>query len=234
MIDPLNTVRGKKLEAILRDVCAQRLDVEIFLKGDDQKYNTKIHDVNFKQQKLQIHAFEQGEVDRRILPGVIIGGRFTLEKLPYRFKTKCSNTSMGIHYHLLDIPKTIEAIQRRAHFRIKPPRLSSVLSSVCFDEDGPFKKADTQDISVGGVKLYFKNLELVPENGTEVCIQLKFSTNQKFQHMASIVHSRTDPGSKLRKTIALKFEQVPAGDELVLGRIIMDWQRLSRRSKLDK
>lgn len=231
MLDSLNTITGNKIETLLAQAAAERCVMEITLPELDQPYLTRIHDISSDKKSLQIYTFEIGEVDRLMDPGTPLGVQMRIDKLPYRFLTRCSKNSHSLHYHYLDMPTSIEVIQRRAYFRLQPPTPRSVSAKIRFGEEGPLRKVEVVNLSVGGICVADKRLAEVRDFSQPATLILRFHGENEFQITATVRHSHNEGAPVSSTALGLKFEDLDPILEAALNRIVMEWQREICRSK---
>ena len=134
------------LEAAARERCA----MEVYLPNSDQTASTQVRDVLFHRERIDLYAFNQDDMDRLLEPGVQAELTFRVDNQMYVINTHCVEGARSLSCHSFHIPKAINRIQRREHFRVSPPDAGSVVAALRYAPEESLQRVKVIDLSLGG------------------------------------------------------------------------------------
>jgi len=194
---------------------------------------TRIREVQCEEIKtLDIYSFGIGKIDRMMDRALSLNVIMMVNDLPYRFQTSCVGPTAGVRFHRLRIPETIEAIQRRAYYRVAPPHSKALQVRVRFMPEEDYRVVEVIDVSVGGIMIYDKTLKQAPAENQKVALQLKFDDGRTFAFNGLVRHCTPFPMNNRGLRVGLQFESLTPSEEIALGHTVMRWQRMKRRTAL--
>jgi c-di-GMP-binding flagellar brake protein YcgR len=225
-------LEGSRAIGLLERACAQRALLHVTVHDQTPPCVTRIHDIAQDRQELVVYTFGVAEMDRLMDREPVVTVTIMVGRQPYRFETQCVENFAGVGYHCLRFPDVVEAIQRRAHFRVRPPSRGALSVRVRYADAGEYTLVETENLSVGGVRVVDRERLSPMETDDTVDLQLLFEDGQKFALRGRARHVAGAPGSSRGIQVGIQFEPLVAKEETALSQIIMSWQRRIQREIL--
>jgi c-di-GMP-binding flagellar brake protein YcgR len=154
----------------------------------------------------------------------------------YKFEARVAGRERSENLHLLriEMPGEIEKVQRRNYYRLNCSlqaqyRIVDEINEV-YNEDIPFKKTITNNISGGGVNLL---LEDRIEAGKLVECEVFTSRNKKVRFFGKVVrYERNEVESKYRYEAGIAYVTIRSSDREAVVQFIFEEQRKLRKKGL--
>ncbi|HUT25282.1 MAG TPA: PilZ domain-containing protein [Sumerlaeia bacterium] len=223
------TLEGLRAIGLLERACAQRALLHVAVHDQAPPCVTRIHDIAQNREEIVVYTFGVAEMDRVMDREPVVTVTVLVDEQPYRFETQCVENRVGVAYHCFRFPDAVEAVQRRAHFRVRPPSPGALSTRVRYADAGEYALVETEDLSVGGIRILDREQLSPVEMDGAVDLQLFFEDGQKFALRGRARHVAGAPGRRRGVQVGIQFDPLVAKEETALSQIIMSWQRRIQR-----
>ena len=233
IVSDARRIHGREARDILSQAAVDRCVVQLLMGGEPPLCVSRIHNVVFQGiARIDIHPFGLAELDRRMDAGPSVMVTMIVDDLPYRFTVRSIGPCTNVHLHSLEIPKTIEVVQRRAHFRLEPPTSDALDLRIRYHAEESFRAVEPLNVSVGGTLIYDRALASAPDETQRIDLHLHFDTGARFAFDGQVRHVGAHAGRKRGLQVGVQFDALTRTEEEAIGRIIMRWQREVRRREI--
>jgi hypothetical protein len=149
-------IKDEAMIAKILDVaCKHQIAITLWLKSSDIKFETSVKSVYENPKRFSLPL--PPEVDEGMLTAALamqgsgdILGSFQLDKVNFFIKTTCAMVTEKRSL-LLETPKQVFKLQRRANLRIHIPRSAGITLSLALDDKKDLPGFRVIDVSAGGV-----------------------------------------------------------------------------------
>ncbi|MBC7203374.1 MAG: flagellar brake protein [Pusillimonas sp.] len=156
--DPYTLTAPLEIQSVLRNIKLNKSLVHIYVLGQDASAITTVLDVDSKEDRLIVDAFNDPAVAQQVKRARKLIAQATLDRIHVKFVCPPLEPCdfEGKPALKAAMPTALSYLQRRDAYRIETPVVNPVMCTITLSEDNKARKVHLPlaDISIGGVGLY--------------------------------------------------------------------------------